>query len=94
MKETYWNDDGGNPIRSVSGGAKRMWLRQHREEILRYLKENGEEATRKHFQLKQFTLEQFLAGDAEPLKDTFSKADRALARAEIVCQKPPSLIHP
>lgn len=83
MKETYWNREGGNPG-GISGGQKRMWLRQHREEVLRYLKENGEETTCKYFHLHQFTLEQFLASEAEPLKDSFSKADRALARVDVM----------
>jgi len=86
MKETYWNDDGGNPIRSVSGGAKRMWIQKHREEIIDFVELRGRKAALKAFGLKEFTLDTLLASTKEPWKGNFTKADRALARVEITDQ--------
>lgn len=62
----------------LSGGGKQLWLKQHRTEVLAYLSQNGPEATREQFLLKEDTLERFLTR-REVDFDKMTKADRALA---------------
>ena len=38
-------------LHGLKGGEKRMWLKIHRDEVLQYLDEHGEEATRRRYAL-------------------------------------------
>lgn len=41
----------------LKGGEKRMWLRIHQDEVLEYLEEHGEEATKEKYHLTHDTLD-------------------------------------
>lgn len=68
----------------LRGGRKQMWLRQHRETILAFYNSFGEKETRKTFCLTEITLQTLVTPKANSRRfSQMSKADRALARAEI-----------
>ncbi len=47
-------------LRDLRGGEKRMWLRIHRDEVLEYLEDHGEEATKEKYHLKHDTLDRVI----------------------------------
>lgn len=70
----------------LSGGSKQKWLRLHREEVLTYYELHGEVATRERYNIcKDTTWQHFLNG-RQVRMGKFTKADKAIARAEIAEQ--------
>jgi hypothetical protein len=69
-----WSDPG-----SLEGGQKRLFLQNHRAEVIEYHKKFGREATKSHYHLKDYTLDTFLSSEREPFKTSFTIADKALA---------------
>lgn len=68
----------------LRGGRKQIWLRQHRETILAFYNSFGEKETRKTFCLTETTMQSLVTPKANRQRfSQMSKADRALARAEI-----------
>ena len=71
-------------LTGLKGGQKHMWLQQHKETILDFHKEFGDTATRRTFQLGENTLHNILqSNESTSNHKSFTKADRALAQAEI-----------
>lgn len=70
----------------MSGGEKQLWLRLHRDEVLAFFEAHGEVATRERYNIvKDTTWEHFLKG-RQVRVSKLTKADRAIARAEIAEQ--------
>ena len=67
----------------LKGGPKHMWLEQHQELVLEFHQEFGEEATRETFHLTETTLHNLLPYPVSNHNYKLTKADRALAQAEI-----------
>ena len=71
----------------LNGGKKQLWLRLHREEVLTYFELHGEAATRERYNIvKDDTWSRLLNPDVSRPKSKLTKADRAIARAEIAEQ--------
>lgn len=71
-------------VKGMSGGTKQKWLRLHREEVLAYLEHFGEVATRAKYNIrKQETWDRLLSPNTLQPKTKFTKADKAIMRAEI-----------
>lgn len=69
--------------KGLSGGAKKLWLENHRDEVYAYWKSHGDTKTRVAYGLQQTTLDNFLIGMGEsrgPLTDT----DKIMMRLEYV----------
>lgn len=78
------HDSGIDQFTKLKGGQKHMWLRQHREAILAFYESFGEEDTRKTFCLTENTLQSLIKSKPDERRfSRLSKADKALARAEI-----------
>lgn len=60
----------------LTGGQKRMWLRQHRDEILEFYDKEGEEATKRRFHLTHDTLGSLLRDERKPFGCEFTRYDR------------------
>ena len=73
-----------NPLKlaGVRGGTKRMWLTQHRDFIIQYYNEFGNEATRRRFHLKQMTLDRLLTEDPPNRYEKVTKAEVAKLKAD------------
>ena len=68
----------------MKGGAKQKWLRLHRDEVITYFELHGEQATRDRYNiLKDETWRRLLNPNTRQPKSKLTKADRAIARAEI-----------
>jgi len=61
-----------------------MWLKQHRELVLEFHQEFGEEATKQTFHLTGTTLHNLMTYPANTRNYKLTKVDRALAQGEIV----------
>lgn len=71
---------------SMSGGAKQLWLRLHRDEVMAFFEAHGEAAARERYNIrKDTTWEHFLKGRQVRVAK-LTKADKAIARAEIAEQ--------
>ena len=69
----------------LRGGPKHMWLENHRDMILTFYDEFGETTTKTTFNLKGETLHNLLVARTSQRKcGRLSKADKALAQAEIL----------
>lgn len=64
-------------VRGLSGGAKQMFLRQNRAQVLRYYHDWGPERTCEEYRLKPVTLERLLT-KGEVNYDRMAKSDKAL----------------
>ena len=71
-------------LATIKGGQKHMWLKQHRELVLEFHQEFGEEATKQTFHLTVTTLHNLLSYPINTRNVKLTKVDRALAQAEIV----------
>lgn len=60
-----------------------MWLEQNRDLVLEFYREFGAEETRFAFNLKEVTLEELLGQPTSKHRIQLTKADRAIAQAEI-----------
>ncbi len=67
----------------LKGGPKHMWLTQHRNLVLEFPQEFGEEATKQTFHFTQNTLHNLLTSVTTNHSHKLTKVDRALAQAEI-----------
>lgn len=68
----------------LKGGAKEMWLRQNKEEVMEYYEKNGAEATKRRYTLKPETLEAMLGnGRRKPFVTPFTKTDKLELELEI-----------
>jgi hypothetical protein len=68
----------------LKGGQKHMWLRHHKEAILAFYDAFGEADTRKTFCITETTLQSLIGSKNSTRRfSQLSKADRAIARAEI-----------
>jgi len=85
MLKELWN---------LRGGEKRMWLRQHQEEVLEYLEHHGELATKEKYHLTHDTLDRVISPeggyyprfsryDELQLKLNITEAGVAELRAEV-----------
>lgn len=70
----------------LSGGSKQKWLRLHREEVLTYYEAHGEAATRERYNIRKDTTWQNFLNGRQARMTKFTKADKAIARAEIAEQ--------
>lgn len=70
----------------LSGGSKQKWLRLHREEVLTYYEAHGEAATRERYNIRKDTTWQNFLNGRQARITKFTKADKAIARAEITEQ--------
>ena len=70
---------------TLKGGKKRMWLELHKDLVLQFYEEFGEDTTRQLFHLKKITLDSFLtyAGN-DNLRRPFSKVDRIIDEIKIL----------
>ena len=71
-------------LKGLKGGPKHMWLEQHRELVLQFHHEFGDEATKETFHLRESTLHNLLPRIRNTYRPKLTKVDRALAQAEIV----------
>jgi hypothetical protein len=67
----------------LKGGPKHMWLMEHRDPIIQFQQEFGPEATMKTFHLTETTLHNLLGSSKYESIPRITKADKALALAEI-----------
>lgn len=88
-------------LENWKGGGKHMWLKQHRAEILDYLKEHGTGATMAKYRMTFPTLESLATGDPasvllrevkgivsqDPMLDTVLEAKRQAEAACIVAER-------
>ena len=52
-------------LHGLKGGQKRMWLKIHRDEVMQYLGEHGEDATRRRYALaSDYLLSELLHRDS------------------------------
>ena len=71
-------------LATIKDGQKHMWLKQHRELVLEFHQEFGEEATKQTFHLTGTTLHNLKSYPTNTHNYKLTKVDRALAQAEIV----------
>lgn len=68
-------------VRNISGGPKQQWLRMHRDEVLDYYHKYGPDACMQRFNMRQYTLTNFLV--AKPINyKSFTDVDKALLKSE------------
>ncbi len=65
----------------TKGGLKQIWLRQHKEEILKHARANGVEATLRHYNMTSATFHRLLK--SKHVKLELTEAERALMMAKI-----------
>lgn len=63
-------------LKVLTGGAKRMWLREHRAEVVDFYEKEGKEATKKRYRLTHDTLGSLLKGERKPFGCEFTRYDR------------------
>lgn len=67
--------------KGLRGGKKQMWLRVNRDLVMRYCEQFGAEDTCEHFNMQRETLDKLYKQKNKEVP--FTKADRAMALAEI-----------
>ena len=72
-------------LATLKGGKKRMWLELHKDLVLQFYEEFGEDTTRQLFHLQKITLDSFLtyAGN-DKLRRPLSKVDRVMSENKIL----------
>jgi len=59
----------------MSGGEKHLWLKNHRDEILEYLEQNGDNETRRHYGIARLDILQDIEKWNIPYHKTITKND-------------------
>jgi hypothetical protein len=70
-------------LHGLKGGEKQQWLRLHHEEVIAYYEAHGELATRERFNIVKEEAWQHVLDTRSVHSPGLTKADRAIARAEI-----------
>lgn len=70
-------------VAELRGGQKAMWLRQHRNLVVEFYNEFGEDETKQRFCFTHDTLEGLLKYERRSFQPKFSTADKALLTAQI-----------
>jgi hypothetical protein len=60
-------------LQTMSGGEKHLWLRNHRDEILEYLEQNGDNETRRHYGIARLDILQYIEKWNIPYSKTITK---------------------
>ena len=56
IRQYHPEDSDIEELRTLKSGARQLWFRAHRAEIIEYLEKNGDEETRRHFGIKGFSV--------------------------------------
>jgi len=74
--KTYTAEDSDiAELRTMSGGEKHLWLRNHRDEILEYLEQNGDSETRRHYGIARLNILQDFEKWNIPYQKTMTKTE-------------------
>ncbi len=74
-------------VRKLKGGAKHMYLMEHRREILGYLSTHGEHETLEKYCMRVETLDRLISYSNVTRRERVSDIDKAMLRIKKYCRR-------